>query len=46
MKEETIEEALARLKSSLLPSFDIGGLFSRNETCSLLSGSMEYWRIP
>jgi hypothetical protein len=53
MKEETIEEALARLKASLLPSFDIGGLFSRNDTAhkwkatfrSLLLREAVFWRL-
>jgi hypothetical protein len=53
MSDETIEHALARLKASLLPSFDIGGLFSRNNIVhkwkatfrSLLLREAVFWRL-
>jgi hypothetical protein len=53
MSDETIEQALARLKASLLPSFDIGGLFSRNNIAhkwkatfrSLLLREAVFWRL-
>ena len=31
-QDEPIEQALARMKASLSPGFEIGGLWSRNET--------------
>jgi hypothetical protein len=51
--DETAEEAIARLKASLLPSFDIGGLFSRNSIAhkwkapfrSLLLREAVFWRL-
>lgn len=51
--QETVEEAIARLKASLLPSFDIGGLFSRNNVAhkwkatyrSLLLREAVFWRL-
>ena len=53
MSSETIEQALARLKASLAPSFDIGGLFSRNKIAhkwkatfrSLLLREAVFWRL-
>jgi hypothetical protein len=53
MTEETVEHALGRLKGSLLPSFEIGGLFSRNPTAhkwkatfrSLLLREAVFWRL-
>jgi hypothetical protein len=53
MSDETIEQALARLKASLIPSFDIGGLFSRNSIAhkwratfrSLLLREAVFWRL-
>lgn len=50
---ETVEQALARLKASLLSSFDIGGLFSRNEIAhkwkatyrSVLLREAVFWRL-
>jgi hypothetical protein len=50
---ETVEEALARLEASLLSSFEIGGLFSRNPTAhkwkatfrSLLLREAVLWRL-
>jgi hypothetical protein len=53
MNEETVEQALARLHASLLPSFDIGGLFSRNNIAhkwkatfrSLLLREAIFWRL-
>lgn len=53
MKEETVEQALARLRKSLLPSFDIAGLFSRNSIAhkwkatfrSLLLREAVFWRV-
>jgi hypothetical protein len=53
MSEETVEQALARLRKSLLPSFDIGGLFSRNSIAhkwkatfrSLLLREAVFWRL-
>jgi len=53
MGEETVEQALARLKASLLPSFEIGGLFSRNQVAhkwkttfrSLLLREAVFWRL-
>jgi hypothetical protein len=53
MSKETVEQALARLKASLLPSFDIGGLFSRNSVAhkwtatfrSLLLREAVFWRL-
>jgi hypothetical protein len=53
MNDETVEQALARLKASLLPCFDIGGLFSRNTIAhkwkatfrSLLLREAVFWRL-
>ena len=53
MSNETIEQALARLKASLAPSFDIGGLFSRNKFAhkwqatfrSVLLREAVFWRL-
>lgn len=53
MSEETVEQALARFKASLLPSFDIGGLFSRNNVAhkwkatfrSCLLREAVFWRL-
>lgn len=53
MTEETVEHALARFKASLLPSFDIGGLFTRNNTAhkwkatfrSVLLREAVFWRL-
>ena len=53
MRDETVEDALERLKASLLPSFDIGGLFSRNKVAhkwkatfrSLLLREAVFWRL-
>jgi hypothetical protein len=53
MSDETVEHALARLKASLVPSFDIGGLFSRNGVAhkwkatfrSLLLREAVFWRL-
>ncbi len=53
MAEETVAQALARFKASLLPSFEIGGLFSRNPTAhkwkatfrSLLLREAVFWRL-
>jgi hypothetical protein len=53
MAEETVEHALARFKASLLPSFEIGGLFARNPTAhkwkatfrSLLLREAVFWRL-
>jgi hypothetical protein len=53
MSDEPVEQALARLKASLLPSFDIGGLFSRNEIAhkwkatyrSLFLREAVFWRL-
>lgn len=50
---ETVEETLDRLKDALLPSFDIGGLFSRNEIAhkwkatyrSILLREVVFWRL-
>src|SRR5687768_15683258 len=52
-KDEPVEDALARLTASLLPSFDIGGLFSRSEVAhkwkatfrSLLIREAVFWRL-
>jgi hypothetical protein len=51
--EETVEQALTRLKSSLLPSFEIGGLITRNAvahkwkatTWILLLREAVFWRL-
>jgi hypothetical protein len=51
--EEPVEQALARLKASLLPRFDIGELFARNPTAhkwkatfrSLLLREAVFWRL-
>jgi hypothetical protein len=51
--EESVEEALARLNASLLPSFEIGGLFTRNAiahkwkamTWTLLLREAVFWRF-
>jgi hypothetical protein len=53
VKNESIESALARLKASLLPSFDIGSLFARNRIAhkwkatfrSLLLREAVFWRL-
>lgn len=53
MSEETVEQGLARFKASLLPSFDIGGLISRNATAhkwkatfrSVLLREAVFWRL-
>lgn len=53
MSDETLEQALARLKGSLLPSFDIGELFGRNSVAhkwkatfrSLLLREAVFWRL-
>ena len=53
MTEETVEHALERLKGSLLPSFEIGGLISRNPSAhkwkatfrSLLLREAVFWRL-
>lgn len=53
MSDEPVEQALARLKASLLPSFEIGGLFTRNAvahkwkvtTWSLLLREAVFWRL-
>jgi hypothetical protein len=53
MAEETVEHALERLKASLLPSFEIGGLISRNPVAhkwkatfrSLLLREAVFWRL-
>jgi hypothetical protein len=50
---ESVEQALARLKASLLPSFDIGGLFTRNKIAhkwkatfrGLLLREAVFWRL-
>jgi hypothetical protein len=51
--DEPVERALARLKASLLPRFDIGELFARNPTAhkwkatyrSLLLREAVFWRL-
>src|SRR5262245_61050845 len=51
--DERIEQTLARLKASLLPSFEIGGLITRNATAhkwkattwSLLLREAVFWRL-
>ena len=53
MGDETVEHALARFKASLLQSFDIGGLFSRNNIAhkwkatfrSVLLREAVFWRL-
>jgi hypothetical protein len=53
MRDETVENALERMRASLLPSFDIGGLFSRNQIAhkwkatfrSLLLREAVFWRL-
>jgi hypothetical protein len=53
MSEESVEDALSRLKSSLLKSFDIGGLFARSAVAhkwkapfrSLLLREAVFWRL-
>jgi hypothetical protein len=53
MRDETVEQALERLRASRLPSFDIGGLFSRNKVAhkwkatfrSLLLREAVFWRL-
>jgi hypothetical protein len=52
VREEPVEQALARLKKSLLPSFDIGQLFARDTVAhkwkatfrSLLLREAAFWR--
>jgi hypothetical protein len=51
--DEPIEDALSRLNGALLPSFEIGGLFTRNvvahkwkaTTGSLLLREAVFWRL-